>query len=441
MKTIMKYDIHRIHAILPLSWQGLLLSFLLIYFLALPINSGNDVILTVVTFCIIPLLCLTLAATIFLRRRLIQHLTFKLNIAGRPEAKEPLVSQIPLNLIATVNNCRLFPFFSLELRLEWNSSITHDTTFAISSAWESRLLAANQTITFPHRGRWQIERASALLRGPLRLTRVSWQLPLPDDHFWEIGVAVPESQRLPIITSSSQPGDAFVDVNNRKGDYYDLKPYHSSDGLNRIVWKIYAKSGQLISRKPEPASDPEGRMLLFLWAQAEHDELAGICLRYLLAASDSEIAFTFGCHGMNNRVPAETYQQARSMIIDSVWNTELINPADSLQSFLEALPDRSHYERINIFCSETMLAEDANIKTIEVLGNQAKLQGLDPVFVIPKLWNVKYKEDVTHTMMELAIRSRLVTRSSQDTIYLPPPVLLSAFEDVCSRNQWKLVRS
>lgn len=441
MKTIMKYDLSRIHAIVPLSWQGLLLSLLLTYFLASPITAGNDVILTVVTFSIFPLLGLTLATTIVLRRRLIRAMTLDLYIAGRPESKEPLVSQTPLNLLTTVHGCQLFPFFSLELQLEWNSSVMHETTFSISSAWESQRLAATQNITFPHRGRWQIEGAWALLQGPLRLTKTRWPLPLPADHFWEIGVALPESQRIPIITSSSQPGDAFVDVNNRKGDYYDLKPYHSSDGLSRIVWKIYAKSGQLISRKPEPASDPEGRMLLFLWAQAEHDELAGICLRYLLAAADSEIAFTLGCHGMNNRMPADTYNEARSMIIDSVWNTELITPVDSLRSFLETLPDRNHYERINIFCSETMLAKDTSIKTIEEMGNQAKLQGLDPVFVIPKLWNVKYREDVNDTLVELAIRSKLITPSKQDTQYLPPPILLSAFEDLCNRNRWKLVRS
>lgn len=81
-----------------------------------------------------------------------------------------------------------------------------------------------------------------------------------------------------------------------RGDRVDARPYNRSDPARFILWKVYARSRQLLVRAPEPARTPDARPLLFL-ATGDHDEAAAAVARLIWESGALGDRARFACDG------------------------------------------------------------------------------------------------------------------------------------------------
>ncbi|GAB4222491.1 MAG: hypothetical protein Kow0062_20140 [Acidobacteriota bacterium] len=80
------------------------------------------------------------------------------------------------------------------------------------------------------------------------------------------------------------------------GDRVDARPYVRSDPARMILWKVYARSRELLVRTPEPARAPRTRPLVFL-ATGEDDEAAAAAARVVWAGGLAGEGARFACDG------------------------------------------------------------------------------------------------------------------------------------------------
>lgn len=81
-----------------------------------------------------------------------------------------------------------------------------------------------------------------------------------------------------------------------RGDRVDARPYNRSDPARLILWKVYARSRQLLVRSPESVRTPDARPLLFL-ACGEHDENAAGAARTIWETKLLGEHARFACDG------------------------------------------------------------------------------------------------------------------------------------------------
>ena len=81
-----------------------------------------------------------------------------------------------------------------------------------------------------------------------------------------------------------------------RGDLVDFRTYTRSDPARLILWKVYARSRQLMVRAPEPARAPEGQPLLYLVA-GEQDDAAAAAARVVLESGLFGDELPFACDG------------------------------------------------------------------------------------------------------------------------------------------------
>jgi hypothetical protein len=411
-------------------------------FILFAVWQESDVVLTVVTSCLLSVILLawlsTLVCIIICRRNM--KVILDLSSQGYK-----LVAKDPANLHIKTTNVYLLPFFSLELTIGWNEGSVKSPKLYLNSLWlnplrQSNELNGNDTIIIPYRGNWSVNSVYATLYGPLKLTRAKWKIKnLPvQDMIWKVGFKIPYSTRLPVLESSSEPGGDLPDNNNRLGDYYDLKPYHPSDGISRLAWKLFAKSGQLISRQPEPTSTPEGDILMFLIAQTEDDYLAGSTLLYTTMAKNNNVNFTFGCLGMKDMPPANNIAESEKLMIDSSHAADLSAIENDLSNFLSATLNRKKYTALNLFCGEELFTDEKLISRLHSAIDLTIKQGLQPNFFIITKSNHLSPISSGSRWENLAIKFRLLKSLPDNNNPEPVSTLLSSFESECLRKGWRI---
>jgi hypothetical protein len=179
----------------------------------------------------------------------------------------------------------------------------------------------------------------------LGLSRMTWDYPI--EASIEVSAANIPIKALPVVAASSRAGDELSVSQERSGDLYDLKPYDPNDGVKRILWKTYAKSGQLVVRRPEPAMIPEGEVAIYLIASREEDYVAGALQSYLKMLHDNQIVVLFGTDGLNSisqehaGSPGETSYCSTPENIQRAINRSAWSPnagqATDFQDFLESV--------------------------------------------------------------------------------------------------------
>jgi hypothetical protein len=100
-----------------------------------------------------------------------------------------------------------------------------------------------------------------------------------------------------------------------RGDLVDFRTYNRSDPARLILWKVYARSRQLMVRAHEPAHAPEGRPLLYLVA-GENDEAAAAAARVILESGLFGDELPFACDGAP--APVRDLRRALDLVAASV---------------------------------------------------------------------------------------------------------------------------
>ena len=426
---------------IPFTGRAFTLLAVLTFFFVGPIRFQSDVILSVVTFCLGALLLTIWLLTLwgFYRTSRSLSITLAAQPTTKPDPETPaqaLIASEETILEVELLNARLLPFFTLEIDLNWKPNLVERPSFILNSMWKSPRTFAKHPIVIPHRGIWAIDSMRATLTGPLKLTRIRWKIRNKSSYFWKTALRLPYNMSLPLLASSNEPGGDVMDSNNRLGDYYDLKPYHPSDGMSRVVWKILAKSGQLISRQPEPTSTPEGELLMFLVARPNDDNIAAIALKYLISAQLNNIAFRFGCLGMQKLEASSSIEMAYSLIIESAMKASLGSMESEYSLFTTSALALKRYDSINIFCSEELFAEESLLEPLRHLAMLSKNQNLTPVFFIPLQTNLAPMTNRRpSTLDNLATRYKLIAPPKLSP-HQVDPILLQSFERECFAKGW-----
>lgn len=283
----------------PFTFRGLMgltLSIVSLKIIGIP---QNDLVAHILGGGLLGLIVVTTAATVYVGSRIKQKLTAVCNFEGTS-----LLAKTKITSSITLNNSSLPPFFSLQIRRHFAHQ---DTTSRIESyvhEFTGRDKCATRysidSTTFPHRGLWEIQYLNCKIEDALGFSRFKWQIRMAQTV--EIAPQPLAIKSLPIVASSSSSGDQISFTNERTGDLFDIKQYDPSDGISRILWKTFARSGELVVRRPEPAIIPEGEVAIYLIANKIEDHVAGAAWHYISNLHSKNITVLFGTDAMTEQL-------------------------------------------------------------------------------------------------------------------------------------------
>jgi uncharacterized protein (DUF58 family) len=289
-------------------------------------------------------------------------------------------------------------------------------------------------ITFPHRGQWQITSAQCEYCDILGLVRLAWSVPLDVS----LTVRPPEihDTHYPVLSSSQRPGDLAVDTLNRQGDPFDIKRYHPSDGIKKIIWKAYAKRGELLSRHPEASMTPEGYVVILVLARPGDDQLASYAISYTRMLHELQLDLMLGCQGMKSLIPARTPEQALSLLVDAVWDADcsidrLIGDASRLLEYCAKSASLSRLERLVIFCSRERFVDIKVIHELNTLCEWLTAKGITPVFCFSSRAESSAPKLTKHSLL-----AKLIALPEQDNVETVPAESYTAFLSGCAQRNW-----
>lgn len=175
------------------------------------------------------------------------------------------------------------------------------------------------------RRRFVVEDGFGLARVVLRRTEVRALRVLP----WR-----GELDGAPLLRSLSGGDDVPHPLGAMTGDRIDMRRYVPGDPLRLALWKVYARTGELMIRTPERSIAPAVRIAAYLVA-AEGDEPPAAASRVAVEGGLLGEGWTFSADGANH--PATDAPSAVALIAASrrARGTERGNAA-GLGAFLEA---------------------------------------------------------------------------------------------------------
>lgn len=226
---------------------------------------------------------------------------------GTPDT---LISREDNELLITLGNFKVPPLFTLEISRSFNhpdkardvkSKIATNSFLCTGSFMNKRTIS--NAIFFPHRGIFSQNGYMLSLSDYFNLTNISWSLSSPVNY--EVFPQDKRIEPLPILLASSISGDLTSATDIRSGDLFDTKQYSAGDSLKRILWKVYARSGELIVRHPEAAIIPEGELVTYIIAFSEHDDVVSASINYLKQVESQNISFLASYYGDGGHISTD----------------------------------------------------------------------------------------------------------------------------------------
>lgn len=347
MKTLYSILLQRLGALKrfePLSLFGVIslsLSLAILKYLGI---AQNDIVAYIVAGIVIFLILITIGGTFCLRIITSKRLT---KIYLTPILQECL-SNFPIDIKVILSQLALWPFWNIECKLQFCSSKVKTLCHIISGPIQiTNEYSLNSTLTFPHRGYWTLRSLQLNITDRLGLTRLTWFFPL--ENYIEVSAKDMVLGAVSLQALDPHSGDLHNLQHSRQGDLYDIKQYDPSDGLKKILWKVFAKSGQLVVRRPEPATIPQGTIALYLVAKPEEDFVAGAIQTYINFLCGREIKIIFGTDGLRNIIT----ESAIKTTINQMAMHDEAGTGQGLPSFLDTLKQQSQSLEVIIFTGAT----------------------------------------------------------------------------------------
>ncbi len=405
----------------------------LMYLLVDPIQKNSDVVSAALSFGLLTIFVLTCATVLshgfYLRRRL--------KIAGYPPGA-PVTSGESARVMLHIEPIRILPGCRLDINLEFEHPGARVPTISITgvSHTEQHTYA---DIICPHRGSWRVLAARCELTDALGLITVSWRITLPVT----LTVSPPRTveNKLPILSSTQRAGDLVIDTNNRNGDPYDIKPYHPSDGIKKIVWKAYAKRGELLSRHPEASMTPEGHVVIAVLAEAADDEICSQVLAYIRTLDDVSLELLVGCLGRSSQPLARDPVSAEALLINSAWDASpltserLKQELNSILKDCKALSADLSVSKLLLFCDGTHAALTSDNSALFQTATWLESQGIEPVFCLTQ----PNQQRLSPNSLSLpALTRSLLVRQPSVTQSMGTPADYQAFLTECLRKKWEV---
>lgn len=417
-----------------LSVRGAVITIAVLYLLLVLALDATDIIASVVSISFLSVLAVAAAITVTKGAILSRNLNATFSaVDGSTDPEHRFVGGTSSICTVTIPSIAVPPFFLLQVSIEFYPKEVKVSPLRVSGRIPTRLTIPVEVV-FPHRGVWGVPFLRCEFGDRLGLTKFRWKISMGSGCDVYPPKKAPPS--LPILSSCHRAGDEAIDTTERQGDPFDLKPYHPSDGIKKILWKVYAKTGQLISRHPEQAFTPEGQVVIFALADKYDDDLCGDVLAYMEKLEDLNLDIFFGCEGMGQGIIARSSTDATALMLDSVWNAGTDDPRsvmenieDLLSASKKSLRDAS-LERILIFVSRKRLWDEEFLRVLSAIGESLSTFKVSPVFLLlPSHYPRPRKK--TFSLANLLFNSE----PPQDE----EPPFLAPFLSLCARNRWPTI--
>lgn len=276
----------------PFSVRGLLALTLSLVSLKVFAFPESDLVATMIGGGLLGILTLCVLTLYFSRFRLGKSLSAQLRFD-----EHQALSKTPVPAGIILSGSHIPPFFSLKVRREFLHRGADSSLHLVKGKDNGEMRHLIDTVSFAHRGYWPVQRLALSLGDSLGLTRLSWTLAVESGV--EVSAATIPIRDIPVVAASARAGDQLSETRDRAGDLFDIKAYDPSDGVRKILWKTFAKSGQLVVRRPEPAVIPEGEVAIYLVAGIFDDHVAGALQSYLQQLEANQITILFGTDGLS----------------------------------------------------------------------------------------------------------------------------------------------
>lgn len=336
----MKNTLNKLRNYFPLSLRGLIVSGLIYFCLISLGGSRSDLVAAVIgallLISLLTFLCIIIPSFFLIKQRLkLENLSIE----------DKYISNIDNEVVISLKNFNIPPLFLLEIhrvfqKLEGSPKDSPILTKSLSCTG-SFLNGQNVTnlITFPHRGHFNQDHYKLILSDYFGLTKITWNLVSP------LAYAVYPQNRsiepLPVLLASSVSGDLTSSTDIRSGDLFDTKQYQAGDSLKRILWKVYARSEELIVRHPEAAIIPEGELVAYTIALSEHDFVVSATLSYLKLIHDQNISFLAGFFGDSGSV-ATSISSTEEHCLNYAIRPTIEDAIKEFETFFYCLTSNNH---------------------------------------------------------------------------------------------------
>ena len=379
----------------PRFWQSLFtirgaaLFVLSFWLLLIPARMQADIVASVSGLLLLGVLLTLAVLSHLLGRRLRAELSLRVSCDSllAHSAGVQVAAGSPAVLMMRLSPVRILPLWVLEIQAHFREEPLPAIAHRCSGSFSQPRFITEQ-LTFPHRGRWNISTVRCSVRDQLGFTHFTWDCETPESKAsFTVHPPACVSQSFPVLSSARRSGDDALDMNERQGEPFDLKPYHPSDGVRKIHWKVYARRGELISRHPERAITPEGLVSLFCVASPGEDLVCAQLLSYMHQLEELDLQLVLGCEGMGPRPLARNTAQAEALLIDSVWDSRASSPRSSRQELERLLAEsrkvlgQGQLESVVIFFARDRLVNKPNLAALIELGAALDAQGVRPVFI------------------------------------------------------------
>lgn len=375
--------IHRlkqINGLGPLTLRSVIILGCLLYLLLGPVQLRTDIVAASLTFSLLAVIGIAAVAVV------IQGAL--LRARGSLSISPPqtiLTAGEPGTVVIRMEQIRILPLMRLYLRISFRHEGAPNSIVRVSG----RSMAETQipvSMTFPHRGSWDVQCIECWVSDIAGLSRFAWKTPLSSAV--TVAPRAVIDSHLPIVSSTQRPGEMVVDFMNRQGDPFDIKAYHPSDGIKKIVWKTFAKRGELLSRHPEASMTPEGFVVLFVAAGVEGDSACAHAEAYARAMTRLNLDVIGSCLGGRGREIARSPEDLAELMIDSVWDAQLggdeslQRDAAELIDYCARLTPSLAVKRLLIFTSAERLTLEGEPARLQALGSWLANQEITPLFFI-----------------------------------------------------------
>jgi hypothetical protein len=330
-----------------ITLRGLATFILAVYLLVGPGVGQSDIVAQMFGISVVCIAGITFLLFVynFLKVRRTLRLDFN------PESSQNLYAGENIKVFIGISRVHILPLFEVRIDLKFR-----DSDLKLNSILIDRNLKENTKQVFewkfPHRGIWQAEHLLITFRdriGFFEIKRKFDNFTFPAVHILPARSII---KSIPTIVSSYAPGDVLPVQNLPQGDYYEIKKYQPADGSKRIIWKVFARTGELVSRHPEETVSPEGKTVLFVLANKDGDDAANAALNYAAHLESHNIELIASCAG-NSKLAAFNRKGFAELMMESVWNSS-INPQRDLDLLLEEASKLMRIENLVIFCQSSL---------------------------------------------------------------------------------------
>lgn len=209
----------------------------------------NVIVLAIFGLTAFSILTAVIAWITFIRRLKSGKTQISIHIPGdkTPEAGivpvEVVIRNVLRPILGTIEVRLLFPEWRISDRIPLNENKK-------SWFWPFNTVAGTSQLDLHHRGMHQVEEVQVVMIDMLKLISLPVAI-----HAQNKLLTLPremKEEQFEVAPAATEDQDVRINIPKRvQGEFLSYKDFESGDDIRRIVWKIYARSGELVVRIPE----------------------------------------------------------------------------------------------------------------------------------------------------------------------------------------------